>query len=199
VVPVEEQPGGEQLDAGVLDVPAELGDGPACAAELVRVVDDVVEVGGAARGAVQPERRPEELVVVPADRRVVALHLGDAAVVLASVLVGKLEQLLGVMEEEVGVVRVGRSEGHGGGGQGGGGLAGDVRARAFTVDLVRLPRRGHVLRPLPAVVIGVAVANLGPELVGLGVRLDEVVGAPLDGLERVGELAGGRHVAAVLE
>ena len=40
---------------------------------------------------------------------------------------------------------------------------------------------------------------LGPELVGLGVRLDEVVGAPLDGLERVGELAGVGDGGAVLE
>jgi hypothetical protein len=86
-------PGGEDLDAGVLDVPAELGDGPAGAPEVVGVVDDVVEVLGAACGAVEPERRPEELVVVAADGGVVALHLRDAAVVLAPVLVGELEQL----------------------------------------------------------------------------------------------------------
>ena len=86
-------PCGEDLDAGVLDVPAELGDGPSGAAELVGVVDDVVEVLGAAGGAVEPERGPEELVVVAAHRRVVALHLRDAAVVLATVLVRELEQL----------------------------------------------------------------------------------------------------------
>uniref|UniRef100_A0A0D9Z4G1 Uncharacterized protein n=1 Tax=Oryza glumipatula TaxID=40148 RepID=A0A0D9Z4G1_9ORYZ len=45
-VAITTYPGGKDLDAGVLDVPAELGDGPAGAAKLVRVVDDVVEVGG---------------------------------------------------------------------------------------------------------------------------------------------------------
>ena len=85
--------GGEDLDAGVLDVPAELGDGPAGAAELVGVVDGVVEVGGAAGGAVQPQRRPQELVVVPAHRCVVALHLRYATVILPPVRVRELEQL----------------------------------------------------------------------------------------------------------
>jgi hypothetical protein len=68
--------------------------------------------------------------------------------------------LLCVMEEEVGVVRVGLPEDHGGGGQRGGGLAGDVGSWTLAVDLVRLPRRGHVLRPLPAVVVRVAVTDL---------------------------------------
>uniref|UniRef100_A0A0E0FVZ2 Uncharacterized protein n=1 Tax=Oryza nivara TaxID=4536 RepID=A0A0E0FVZ2_ORYNI len=45
-VAITTYPGGKDLDAGVLDVPAELGDGPAGAAKLVSVVDDVVEVGG---------------------------------------------------------------------------------------------------------------------------------------------------------
>ena len=64
------------------------------------------------------------------------------------------------MQEEAGVVRVVLPEHHGGGGHGGGGLAGDVRPGALAVDLVRLPRRRHVLRPLPAVVVRVAVAHL---------------------------------------
>ncbi|EEC74829.1 hypothetical protein OsI_10668 [Oryza sativa Indica Group] len=45
-VAITTYPGGKDLDAGILDVPAELGDGPAGAAKLVRVVDDVGEVGG---------------------------------------------------------------------------------------------------------------------------------------------------------
>ncbi|WVZ73743.1 hypothetical protein U9M48_022021 [Paspalum notatum var. saurae] len=83
----------QDLDAGVLDVPAELVDGPAGAAEAVGLVDDVVQVVGPAGGAVEPEGGPQELVLVPAHRRVVALHLRDAAVVFAPVLVGELEQL----------------------------------------------------------------------------------------------------------
>ena len=57
-------------------------------------------------------------------------------------------------------MRVGLAEADGGGGHGGGGLAGDVGSRAAAVHLVRLPRRRHVLRPLPAVVVGVAVSHL---------------------------------------
>jgi len=140
---------------------------------------------------VQPQRRPQHLVAVPAHRRVVAPHLADAAVVLAPVLVPELEQLLGVVEEEARVVRARAAEHDGGRGHGGGGLADEVGAGVVAVDLVRLPRRGHVLGPLPAVVVGVAVADLGPQHVGLGVRLDEVVGAPLDGLQHVAPLAGG--------
>jgi hypothetical protein len=85
--------GGEHLDAGVLDVPAELGHGPADAAEVVGPVRGVAEVLGAPRGAVQPQRRPQQLVAVPAHGRVVAPHLRDAAVVRALVPVAELEQL----------------------------------------------------------------------------------------------------------
>ena len=65
-----------------------------------------------------------------------------------------------VVEEEAGVVRVVLPEHHGRGGHGGRGLAGDVGPWPVAVDLVRLPRRRHVLRPLPAVVVRVAVADL---------------------------------------
>jgi hypothetical protein len=85
--------GCEDLDAGVLDVPAELGHGPADAAEGVGLVDGVAEVLVAARGAVQPQRRPQQLVPVAAHGRVVAAHLLDAAVVRAAVPVSELEQL----------------------------------------------------------------------------------------------------------
>ena len=74
--------------------------------------------------------------------------------------------LLGVVQEEVGVVRVGLAEDHGGGGHGGGRLAGDVGAGVVAVDLVRLPRRRHVLRPLPAVVVRVAVPHLFKKKLG---------------------------------
>ncbi|KAB8088827.1 hypothetical protein EE612_013560 [Oryza sativa] len=160
VLSSQQQSCGEDLDAGVLDVPAELGDGPAGATEAVGVVHDVVEVMGLAGGPVQPQCGPKELVLVPAHRRVVALHLGDTAVILPSVLVGKLEQLLGVVQEEARVVRVGLAEDDGRGGHRRRRLAGDVGARPLPVHLVRLPRRRHVLRPLPAVVIRVAVPDL---------------------------------------
>jgi hypothetical protein len=68
--------------------------------------------------------------------------------------------LLCVVEEEVRVMRVGSSEDDGGGGERGGGLAGEVGARVVLVDAVRLARRRHVLGPLPAVVVRVAVTHL---------------------------------------
>jgi hypothetical protein len=68
--------------------------------------------------------------------------------------------LLGVVQEKVRVVRVGVAEDDGRGRHGRRGLAGDVGARVVPVDLVRLPRRRHVLRSLPAVVVRVAVAHL---------------------------------------
>jgi hypothetical protein len=57
-------------------------------------------------------------------------------------------------------MRVGAAEDDGGGGERGGGLAGEVGARVVPVDAVRLPRRRHVLGPLPAVVVRVAVPHL---------------------------------------
>jgi hypothetical protein len=69
--------------------------------------------------------------------------------------------LLSVVEEEMGVVGVaGAAEDDGCGGHGGGGLCGDLRPGVLGVHLVRVPRRRHVLRPLPAVVVRVAVADL---------------------------------------
>ena len=68
--------------------------------------------------------------------------------------------LLGVVQEEVGVMRVGAAEHDGCRGERGGGLAGEVGARVVLVDTVRLPRRRHVLGPLPAVVVRVAVPHL---------------------------------------
>ena len=68
--------------------------------------------------------------------------------------------LLGVVQEEVGVMRVGAAEDDGGRGEGGGGLAGEVGARVVLVDAVRLPGRRHVLGPLPAAVVRVAVPHL---------------------------------------
>jgi hypothetical protein len=57
-------------------------------------------------------------------------------------------------------MRVGSSEDDGGRGERGGGLAGEVGARVVLVHAVRLPRRRHVLGPLPAVVVRVAVPHL---------------------------------------
>uniref|UniRef100_A0A804PFF3 Uncharacterized protein n=1 Tax=Zea mays TaxID=4577 RepID=A0A804PFF3_MAIZE len=192
--------GCEDLEAGVLDVPAELGDGPAGAAERLGVVEGVAEVVAAAGGPVQPERRPQQLVLVAAGGRVVALDHVDAFVVAAAVGVGEFEQLLRVVEQQVRVVRVPGAAEHGGrGGHGGGGLGGDLGARVLRVHLVRAARRGHVLGPLPAVVVRVAVPDLRPQLGGRRVRLHEVVGAPLDGLQRVRQLPRAGHAAAVLQ
>jgi hypothetical protein len=53
-------------------------------------------------------------------------------------------------------MRVGAAEDDGGGGR----LAGEVGARVVLVDAERLARRRHVLGPLPAVVVRVAVPHL---------------------------------------
>ena len=76
------------------------------------------------------------------------------------IIAGKNIYLLGVVQEKVRVVRVGVAEDDGRGRHGRRGLAGDVGAWVVPVHLVRLPRRRHVLRPLPAVVVRVAVADL---------------------------------------
>ena len=75
--------------------------------------------------------------------------------------------LLRVVEEEVRVVRVAGSPEHDGrGGHGGGRLGGHLRAGVLGVHLVRPPRRRHVLRPLPAVVVRVAVPHLFKKKLG---------------------------------
>jgi hypothetical protein len=59
----QENHGGQDLHAGVLDVPAELVDGPAGAAQRVGVVGQVVQVPPVAGRLVQPRRRPQQLVL----------------------------------------------------------------------------------------------------------------------------------------
>lgn len=67
---------------------------------------------------------------------------------------------MGMGEELIGIGRVGAAEDDGGGGHGGGGFPGEVRTGVAGVDLVGLPRGGHVLRPLPAVMVRVPVSHL---------------------------------------
>jgi len=66
---------------------------------------------------------------------------------------------LGLVEERARVLLV-VAEHHGGGGEGGGRLGGDLRPGRLLVDLVQRPRRLHVLRPHPALVVQVGVADL---------------------------------------
>ena len=49
---------------------------------------------------------------------------------------------------------------NGRGGHRSSGLSGEIGPGIALVDLVRLPRRRHVLRPLPAVMIGVSITHL---------------------------------------
>lgn len=64
------------------------------------------------------------------------------------------------------------------------------------VDFESRARRGHVFRPLPALVIGVAIADLDVEKSGPGVSLEEVVGPPFHGGQRVLQLALGLKLGA---
>ncbi|RWV96536.1 hypothetical protein GW17_00040745 [Ensete ventricosum] len=93
-----------------------------------------------------------------------------------------------VGEKCAGVFGVGSLEGNRGSGQGGGRLCGHVGSGMGGVDLVGRTGGGHVLRPLPAVVVGAAVADLDVEDVRLGVSMDQVVGTPPDGGQSVTEL-----------
>ncbi|BAT80679.1 hypothetical protein VIGAN_03027600, partial [Vigna angularis var. angularis] len=77
-------------------------------------------------------------------------------------------------------------------------LTGHIRTRVLRIHLVSSPRCRHVLRPLPTVVISVAVTHLNPKNIGVCVCLNEIVSSPLDGLERVSVLAGSRDLLAVL-
>jgi hypothetical protein len=65
-----------------------------------------------------------------------------------------------VGDELVGVGGVGAAEYDGGGGHGGGGLSSEIRPRVARVDLVGSAVGGHVLRPLPAVVVTVPISHL---------------------------------------
>ena len=66
---------------------------------------------------------------------------------------------LGLVEECARILLV-VAEHHGGGGEGGGGLGGDLRPGRLLVDLVQRPRRLHVLRTHPALVVQVGVTDL---------------------------------------
>lgn len=63
-------------------------------------------------------------------------------------------------EELTGVSRVRVAENDGGGRHGGGGFTSKIRPRVAGVDLVGPPVSGHILRPLPAVVVSVSISNL---------------------------------------
>lgn len=60
---LEEELGGEDLHAGVLDVPPELVDGPPRAVQRLAVAGEVLQVEPVLRRIKQPRRRPEQLVL----------------------------------------------------------------------------------------------------------------------------------------
>ena len=68
--------------------------------------------------------------------------------------------LLSMGEKLIGVGRVGAVEDDRGGGHGGGGLSGEVGTGVAGVDLICLPICGHVLWPLPTVMICVSISHL---------------------------------------
>lgn len=73
---------------------------------------------------------------------------------------GNSSHLVRVLEQLRRVGAVVAAEDNGGGGHGGSGLSGEVGSRVARVDSVSGSRRRHVLRPLPAVVVGGSISNL---------------------------------------
>src|SRR4051812_11051901 len=71
-------------------------------------------------------------------------------------------------------------------------LASEVRSGLRGVNSVRSTRGGHLLRPLPAGMIGVSVTDPCVQDVGLSVGLEEVVRAPSDSRLSIAELLVGR-------
>jgi len=63
-------------------------------------------------------------------------------------------------EKFVGISRVRASENDGCGGHSGGGFSGEIRPGIARIDLVSVTVRGHVLWPLPAVMVSVSVSHL---------------------------------------
>lgn len=86
--------GSDELDASVLDVPAELGNGPANATEAVSLLNNVLQILLIVGGLIQPQRTPQQLVLIPTHRRVVVLHYPHASVIFPSELLPELEQLI---------------------------------------------------------------------------------------------------------
>ena len=101
-----------------------------------------------------------------------------------------------VGEKCAGVFGVGTLEGNRGRGQGGGRLCGHVGSGLGVVARGGRTRGGHVLRPLPGLVVGTALADLDVEDIALGVGTDELVGAQPDSGQCVLELFL-RHEAGV--
>jgi hypothetical protein len=142
--------GQQHLRAGELEVPAELGH-----ARRDGLVGDEVRVHLPPRRQVQPGRGPQQLVVVA---RVGAVE-GALAVVAAQVALGEREQQLRLVQQLARVLLV-VAEHHGRGGERGRRLGGDLRPGRLRVDLVQRARRLHVLRPHPALVVQVGIADL---------------------------------------
>ena len=61
-----------------------------------------------------------------------------------------------------------------------GDLGGEFRTGKGSIDLVNRPRSVHIFRPLPAVMVGVGVADDGEDGAGNARCLEEVVSAPPD-------------------
>nr|GMC98113.1 hypothetical protein VIGAN_03027600 [Ipomoea batatas] len=108
--------------------------------------------------------------------------------------------MVGVLEQLIGVGRVGAAEDDGRGGHGGGGLAGEVGSRPAWVNFVSRPRSRHVLRPLPAIVVGVTISHLYHiQDVRFRVSFDEVVSSPLNGVHGVPKLPTGSHLFPIFD
>lgn len=92
------------------------------------------------------------------------------------------------------VTRIRAAERNGCRRHGSGSFTGEVRSRVLVVDLVRSSGRGHVLRALPARVVGVAISDLSVQNVGLRMGFDQIIRAPFDGRKGVGELVSGPEI-----
>lgn len=71
-----------------------------------------------------------------------------------------ITNLVCVEEELTGISGIGATEYDGSCGQGGCGFSGKIRPGVARVDLVSMAVGGHILWPLPAVVVSVSISHL---------------------------------------
>ena len=71
-----------------------------------------------------------------------------------------MSNLVSMAEELAGIRRVGMPEDNGGGGHSGSCFSGKIRPRVAWIDPVSMTVGGHVLWPLPTVMVAVTISNL---------------------------------------
>ena len=149
------------------------------------------EIGLFAGGLVEPCRSPGQFVVVATERVVVGRGVGDAVGILPAVGIGKRVEFAGMLQKQIGIRNVCRTEHDRGCGQCRRRLARRVGARMGGIELVGRPAHCHHFGCTPERMVGTAVADLCVEHVGRGMCLDEPVGAPFQSVEHLRQQPAG--------